>query len=383
MSHLKISKICVMSHSNTATGRNAVGLGYSIDADTYQVRENDGTNDPSRVQIMDDAEEITYEETSVHDVLSSLERRSGGKLPQRKKARTDAFNSNKVFDEVNTVTEFSNQIFGMIQKRWEKETEEKEAEDKANNVWDAIKEIPDLDVGLRYEAMTLVHSLDRRNVSVEEMLATFLFIVGQNSRYIQAQDRFKRSRFSISTSFNTILKVLKALAPSYMAKPGSAVPTKIKDSTRFYPYFKDCVGAIDGTHILAMITGQDSASYQRIFGIFKSRFLIFKSAPPFPYKTQADLVLACAVLHNYLRRECRSDLFLPEENDVEEADVHERDEDENNEEQLHGYVIVHVMMRIGRWCFFVVIVGNAIVIGRTLMLEEERMALILPLKLLL
>ncbi|KAG7588468.1 hypothetical protein ISN44_As07g008000 [Arabidopsis suecica] len=158
--------------SNTATGRNAVGLGDSIDADTYQVRENDGTNDPSRVQIMDDAEEITYEETSVHDVFSSLERRSGGKLPQRKKARTDAFNSNKVFDEVNTVTEFSNQIFGMIQKRWEKETEEKEAEDKANNVWDAIKEIPDLDVGLRYEAMTLVHSLGMKigfmHMTIEE-----------------------------------------------------------------------------------------------------------------------------------------------------------------------------------------------------------------------
>lgn len=81
---------------------------------------------------------------------------------------------------------------------------------------------------------------DTRNVSVEEMLATFLFIVGQNSRYIQAQDRFKRSRFSISKSFNTILKVLNALAPSYMAKPGLAVPTKIKDSTRFYPYFKVC-----------------------------------------------------------------------------------------------------------------------------------------------
>lgn len=43
---------------------------------------------------------------------------------------------------------------------------------------------------------------------------------------------------------------------------------------------------------------------ERIFGIFKSRFPIFKCAPPFPYKTQAELVLACVVLHNYLRKEC-------------------------------------------------------------------------------
>ncbi|ONI20255.1 hypothetical protein PRUPE_2G004900 [Prunus persica] len=48
---------------------------------------------------------------------------------------------------------------------------------------------------------------------------------------------------------------------------------------------------------------------QRIFGIFKSRFTIFKSAPPFLYATQTEIVLACAGLHNFLRKECRSDEF--------------------------------------------------------------------------
>ncbi|CAL2234805.1 unnamed protein product [Prunus armeniaca] len=48
---------------------------------------------------------------------------------------------------------------------------------------------------------------------------------------------------------------------------------------------------------------------ERIFGIFKSQFTIFKSAPPFPFKTQAELVLACVALHNFLRKECRSDEF--------------------------------------------------------------------------
>ncbi|WZY99022.1 hypothetical protein YC2023_071351 [Brassica napus] len=47
----------------------------------------------------------------------------------------------------------------MIQKRWVKE-----AEEKANNVWDAIREIPDLDADLRYEEMTLVHSLGMKSV---------------------------------------------------------------------------------------------------------------------------------------------------------------------------------------------------------------------------
>ncbi|KAM1357990.1 hypothetical protein ACFX2I_045082 [Malus domestica] len=38
-----------------------------------------------------------------------------------------------------------------------------------------------------------------------------------------------------------------------MVQPGSTMPTKIRESRRFYPYFKDCVGAIDGTHIPAML----------------------------------------------------------------------------------------------------------------------------------
>ncbi|XP_075521481.1 uncharacterized protein LOC142554697 [Primulina tabacum] len=48
---------------------------------------------------------------------------------------------------------------------------------------------------------------------------------------------------------------------------------------------------------------------ERTFGIFKSRFKIFKMAPPFPYTTQTELVLACAGLHNFLRKECRCDEF--------------------------------------------------------------------------
>ncbi|CAH8256729.1 unnamed protein product [Arabidopsis lyrata] len=48
------------------------------------------------------------------------------------------------------------------------------------------------------------------------------------------------------------------------------------------------------------------------------------------FKVQAELVLACAGLHNFLRRECRSDEFLPEEysENIEENN-------ENNEENTY------------------------------------------------
>ncbi|XP_024190319.1 uncharacterized protein LOC112194302 [Rosa chinensis] len=185
-----------------------------------------------------------------------------------------------------------------------------------------------------------------------------------------------------------------------MVKPGG-VPSKIRESTRFYPYFKDCIGAIDGTHIPAMVKGREvrhmiqndalsrrngievpqgkyflmdcgfanrrqflvplqgvlyhlkdfggqgrhprNASelfnlhhaslrnvIERIFGIFKSRFTIFKSAPPFPFETQAELVLACAGLHNFLRKECRSDEFPVEPEDDQSSSYLDM-EDENLE----------------------------------------------------
>ncbi|XP_024199020.1 uncharacterized protein LOC112202302 [Rosa chinensis] len=67
---------------------------------------------------------------------------------------------------------------------------------------------------------------------------------------------------------------------------------------------------------------------ERIFGVLKSRFTIFKTAPPFPFKKQAELVLACAGLHNFLRKECRSDLFPVEPEDEEDSEHEEDPEDE-------------------------------------------------------
>ncbi|KAL9281555.1 putative harbinger transposase-derived nuclease domain-containing protein [Arabidopsis thaliana] len=248
---------------------------------------------------------------------------------------------------------------------------------------------------------------DTRYICVEEILATFLLTVGQNSRYCYTMDTFQRSSYSTSINFHKALKALAFLAPSWMAKPEVRVPAKIRESTSFYSYFKDCIGAIDGTHIFAMVPTCDAASFrnrkgfisqnvlaacnfdlqfiyvlsgwegsthdskvlndaltrntnrlqvpegqgrdpktqnelfnlrhaslrnviERIFGIFKSRFLIFKSAPPYPFKTQTELVLACAGLHNFLRQECRSDEFPPETSINEE---NSDDNEENNYEE--------------------------------------------------
>ncbi|XP_058078634.1 uncharacterized protein LOC131226960, partial [Magnolia sinica] len=44
--------------------------------------------------------------------------------------------------------------------------------------------------------------------------------------------------------------------------PANGVPPKIMNSTRFFPYFKDCVGAIDCSHIPAMISIKEQAKWR-------------------------------------------------------------------------------------------------------------------------
>ncbi|KAH6802699.1 nuclease HARBI1-like protein [Perilla frutescens var. frutescens] len=257
---------------------------------------------------------------------------------------------------------------------------------------------------------------DTRHICVEEMVTTFLIIVGHNDRYCNVRQRFGRSHFTTSQNFNKTLKTLNTIAPDMMVKPSTAIPAKIQESTKFMSFFKDCIGAINGTHIPAMVRGREVSSFcnchgmqsqnvlaacnfdlqfiyvlsgwegsahdsklfldalsrrnglqvpqgkyflvdcvfanrrqflaplcgvryhlkdfggqgrhprnaselfnlrhaslrnviERIFGVLKSRFTIFKTTPPFTFQTQAELVLACAGLHNFLRKECRSDEF--------------------------------------------------------------------------
>lgn len=80
--------------SNIASGKNVVGLGDVIFADTYQVGDSEEANDSNHVQTMAGIEGIIYEDTYIKEVFSTLEKRIREKLPQRKKARTDAINSN-------------------------------------------------------------------------------------------------------------------------------------------------------------------------------------------------------------------------------------------------------------------------------------------------
>ena len=64
----------------------------------------------------------------------------------------------------------SNKIVNVIhqgKERLRREAEEKEAEKKKNNVWEVMKEIPNLEDHIRYKAVTLIHLLGMKDVFID------------------------------------------------------------------------------------------------------------------------------------------------------------------------------------------------------------------------
>ncbi|WVZ74709.1 LOW QUALITY PROTEIN: hypothetical protein U9M48_022862 [Paspalum notatum var. saurae] len=97
---------------------------------------------------------------------------------------------------------------------------------------------------------------------VEEQVAMFLHIVGHNQRFRVIHQNWRRSIETVSRHFQEVLYAIGELRGDMIRAPSSETPLKIMKCSRWYPYFKDCVGAIDGTHIYARIPQKMQASFR-------------------------------------------------------------------------------------------------------------------------
>ncbi|KAI3922740.1 hypothetical protein MKW98_006871 [Papaver atlanticum] len=72
---------------------------------------------------------------------------------------------------------------------------------------------------------------------------------------ILVADRFQHSNETISRHFKTVLKAICRFAKEVIKPPdfGTTHPYIMSRRDKYYPWFKDCVGAIDGTHISASV----------------------------------------------------------------------------------------------------------------------------------
>ncbi|XP_073362248.1 uncharacterized protein [Aegilops tauschii subsp. strangulata] len=67
---------------------------------------------------------------------------------------------------------------------------------------------------------------------------------------------------SVEEYFKQVLFAIGELRGEVIRIPSGQTPPKIRGSPRWYPYFKDCIGAIDGTHVTARVSRSQSAAYR-------------------------------------------------------------------------------------------------------------------------
>ncbi|XP_057491866.1 uncharacterized protein LOC130777486 [Actinidia eriantha] len=114
---------------------------------------------------------------------------------------------------------------------------------------------------------------DTPGVTIEEQLAIFLNIVGHNERNRVIQERFQHSGETISRHFNNVLKAIKSLSREFLQPPPLSTPPEILRSNRFYPYFQDCIGVIDGMHLPAHVPAKDQSRFRNKKGVLSQNVL--------------------------------------------------------------------------------------------------------------
>ncbi|GAV56600.1 LOW QUALITY PROTEIN: hypothetical protein CFOL_v3_00142, partial [Cephalotus follicularis] len=89
-------------------------------------------------------------------------------------------------------------------------------------------------------------------MSIKEQVLLFVHCLGRNVRFRVLAGRFHRSFETCHRYLRIVLKAVLKLYKYVVRSPYDSTPPKIMNN-KFYPYIKDCVEAIDGTHVPASI----------------------------------------------------------------------------------------------------------------------------------
>lgn len=98
------------------------------------------------------------------------------------------------------------------------------------------------------------------HMSSIESLGLFLVICGHGWSNSAIKKDFKHSSETISRKFMDVLNCMVAMSKRYIQPKDPnfhTVHSRITDDQRMWPHFKNCIGAIDGTHINANPSKRD------------------------------------------------------------------------------------------------------------------------------
>jgi len=108
---------------------------------------------------------------------------------------------------------------------------------------------------------------DTQYITVEHQLQMFLFIATVGASNRGAQERFQHSPETVSRIFKQVLNAINILAAEYMQIPSpkttnqALVSPEILENPKFFPFFLNCLEAIDGSLIPVKVSPTDAPSY--------------------------------------------------------------------------------------------------------------------------
>lgn len=103
----------------------------------------------------------------------------------------------------------------------------------------------------------------------------FLQIVGEGSGNRAVQERFQHSGDTVSHVFHEVLEALMILHQKIVLLPNSDTPLadRIAKNSKYFPYFENYIGALDGIHIPAHVPAAEAAPYRNRKGYLSQNVL--------------------------------------------------------------------------------------------------------------
>ncbi|PPD82103.1 hypothetical protein GOBAR_DD20962 [Gossypium barbadense] len=98
-----------------------------------------------------------------------------------------------------------------------------------------------------------------RNMLVDEQVAMFLHIISHHLKNRVIKHHFRRSGETVSRAFHSVLNVVIRLKDVLFKKPE---PITVDSSDTMWKWFKNCLGALDGTHIKIRVPTVDKPRYR-------------------------------------------------------------------------------------------------------------------------
>jgi hypothetical protein len=105
-------------------------------------------------------------------------------------------------------------------------------------------------------------SESERSIVSAEKLIIFPVIVAHGPSFRVVEEIFQHSTATISAVFHEVLKDMFTLHRAVVLPAPDETPEEIQDNTKRWPYFADCVGALDGCHIPIYIPPKEHGQWR-------------------------------------------------------------------------------------------------------------------------